>query len=124
MKFYDDEQNEELLPGQAQTQPKAQAVQTQEPQSAQPPSDPGAEFPDDMRYCRIAAQRDEQKFQDLLAAMRVEYASPGFNQEIIVWDDHSVRGLTTHPFPEKFTPDGLWDYARKIRGPYTYNGQL
>lgn len=99
------------------------------PQAQQAPpqptqSDPGAEFSDSLWYCRVAPEHDEEKFQALLAEMRSEYASPDFNREIIAWDDHTVRGLTTYPFKEQFTLDGLLRYANVIRGPYTFNGQL
>ena len=77
-----------------------------------------------MWYCRAAPDRDEAKFEALLAQMRKEYASPTFNPEISIFDDHTCRGLTSYPFPERFTPDGLLRYASVIRGPFTSNGRL
>lgn len=102
-------------------QPEPEAAQTP-PQSAQ--ADPDADVSDSLWYIRRAPDNDEATFQRLLAAMRTEYASPDFNPERAVWDDHSCRGLTTYPFTEAFTPQGLLAYASKIRGPFTFNGKL
>lgn len=107
---------------QSTPQPDSTAPE-QEPQSAVS-SDPGAELSDSLWYVRNAPEHDEEKFQRLLAAMREQYARPDFNQEVIAWDDHTVSGLTTYPFKEQFTPDGLLRYASVIRGPFTSNGRL
>jgi hypothetical protein len=105
-------------------QPDSNPAPIENAANPQPQADPGAEFSDALWYCRPAPEGDERQFQVLLAEMREQYASPDFNSEIAVWNDRTVQGLTTYPFPENFTPEGLWDYARKIRGPYTYNGRF
>jgi hypothetical protein len=105
-------------------QPDSNPAPIENAANPQPQADPGAEFSDALWYCRPAPEGDERKFQALLAEMREQYASPEFNSEIAVWDDYTVRGLTTYPLKEQFTPDGLLRYASVIRGPFTFNGQL
>lgn len=94
-----------------------------EPTAQAPQGDAGSDYPDDAWYCRPVPDRDEQKFQVLLGAMREQYSSPDFNQ-IALADDAMCRSLTTAPFVERFDPDGLLKFATSIRGPYTFNNKL